>query len=292
MDAAVRAKVEKFLANVTQIPTLPDVYLKVKKAVEDPAVSLEYLADAIRYDQALTISILRLANSPFFGFRQKISSISQAIMLIGLREVYSLVLSVSIMGLFPIHENEDEELFPARKFWEHSLAVGIAARLVGSVMGVAHPEELFVAGLIHDIGKLIEKIHAPEQFQEVCKRVRSENRMIVDVEQEVLGFTHAEVGQILAETWKFPELLITTTGCHHRPATVKDAKMAEGTAVVLLADSLVRAMRLGWAGDPFVTPLNTDVLKIVHNFPFDDAKVLMGRIRREHKGAISALMSS
>lgn len=291
MDPKVRKNVEEFLKGVQQIPTLPDVYLKVKKAFEDPNISVEYLADAIRYDQALTVSILRLANSPLFGFRQKISSINQAIMLIGLREVYSLVLSVTVMGLFPMTDDENS-LFPARKFWEHSLAVAIASRMLGTSMGYQSPDELFVAGLIHDIGKMIEKMYLGEKFERICRRARDEKRFFLDIEADELGFTHAEVGGILTETWKFPAFLISTTAHHHQPAKVSDPEFMDGAAVVHLADSLVRGLGIGWSGDPYVTPVDMNTLKRLHLIPFNDMKVIISNIKKDFDIAVASMMAS
>lgn len=290
MEPEVQAKVEAFLKNVKQIPTLPDVYLKVKKAFDDPSISVEYLSDAIRFDQSLTISILRLANSPLFGFRQKISSINQAVMLIGLREVYSLVLSVSVMGLFPLKDSP-EALFPTRSFWEHSLAVALTARMFASAMGYKQPEDLFVAGLIHDIGKLIEKMYLGDQFEQMCQRARSEAKPLWEIEKEELGFTHAEIGTLLTKEWQFPDQLIYSTAYHHDPNQIEGDEIVKTfTSMVHLADSLVRALGIGWSGDPYVTHVDNDVLKRLHLIPFSDLSVLTGRIRHEYDGVVKTLL--
>lgn len=292
MDPKVRQRVQEFFADVRQIPTLPDVYYRVKKVFEEPSLSIEYLADAIRLDQALTISLLRLANSPLFGFRQKISSISQAIMLIGLREVYSLVLSVSVMGLCPIDENDEKKsLFPANEFWRHSLATAIAAKAIGTQMGENNSEELFVAGLIHDIGKLIEKIYMKDQFESLCQIAHEKNLSLYEVEKEELGFTHAEVGQILTEAWRFPQFLIDTTGNHHHPEELKDLKARKGAQIVSLANSIVRGMNLGWGGDPFVPEINQQQREDLKGFPFDAMEQVMLKIDEEYQVAVEALLT-
>lgn len=290
MEPEIRTKVENFLSDVKQIPTLPDVYMRVKKAFEDPSVSVEYLADAIRYDQSLTISILRLANSPFFGFKQKISSINQAVMLVGLREVYSLVLSVSVMGIFPAKDDKEEEFFPVQKFWEHSLGVAIAARTLGTMMNYPHPEELFVAGLIHDIGKMIEKLYLGDKFKEVCKKSKEQSRPLRELEMEVLGFTHSEVGQVLAEQWQFPNFLVQTTAHHHSPSLVEDPLIADGVAVVHVADSLIKGLELGWSGDPFIPSVEMEALKRLHLVPFNELDVIISKIKEEYLSVVNILM--
>lgn len=293
MDNQVRERVQNFLSGVNQIPTLPDVYLKVKKAFEDPTMSIEYLSDAIRFDQALTVSLLRLANSPLFGYRAKISSIGQAIMLIGLRELYSLVLSVSVMGLFPIKEDEAKSLYPAKKYWEQSIATAVTAKNLASLMNYPRPDELFVAGLIHDIGILMEKMYLGDKFVEICQKAKDSNKFLIDVEAEELGFTHAEVGQILTETWQFPPLLVMTTGHHHQPNRVKeDGVIMDAIAIVHVAEALVRGMDFGWPGDQLVTPVDLDAIKRLHLVPWQDMEVVMGKIEKEYKLALEALVTA
>jgi len=293
VDNQVRERVQNFLSGVSQIPTLPDVYLKVKKAFEDPTMSVEYLSDAIRFDQALTVSLLRLANSPLFGYRAKISSINQAIMLIGLRELYSLVLSVSVMGLFPIKEDEKTSLYPARKYWEQSIATAVTARTIASMMNYPRPDELFVAGLIHDIGILMEKMYLGEKFTQICQKARDSHRFLIDVEAEELGFTHAEVGQLLTETWQFPHLLVLTTGHHHQPQRVtEDAITMDAVAIVHVAEAIVRSMDIGWFGDQLMTPVDLESIKRLHLVPWPDMDVILSKISKEYNMAIDALMNA
>jgi len=293
MDEQVRTRVQEFLGSVTQIPTLPDVYLKVKKAFEDPSMSVEYLSDAIRFDQALTVSLLRLANSPLFGYRAKISSINQAIMLIGLRELYSLVLSVSVMGLFPIKEDETKSLYPAKKYWEQSIATAVTARSLATMVNYPRPDELFVAGLIHDIGILMEKMYLGDKFVAICEKARQQNKFLIDVEAEELGFTHAEVGQLLTENWQFPPLLIMTTGHHHQPQRIKeDATVMDALAIIHVAEAIVRSLDVGWFGDQFVTPVDLDSIKRLHLVPWTDMETIISKIEKEYKQAIDALMST
>ena len=290
MTPELRQKVLDFLGDVKTIPTLPDVYFRVKKAFEDPSVSVDYLADAIRYDQALTISILRLVNSPLFGFRSKISSMSQAIMMIGLREVYSLVLSISVMGLFPIQEKEEEVLFPAKQYWAHSLGVGVMAKLIAKTMNMTNSEELFVAGLIHDIGKLIMKINNKEVFDTICQKAREDRCFFYQAEQKVLGFTHADVGAVLAENWKFPEILVVTTGGHHNPDGADTEVDQLMTSIIQVSDSLVRSLGWGWGGDPFVTPVSMETMKRLHLVSFHDLGSLVSKAREEYDAALQALV--
>lgn len=289
MEQEVRAKVETFLKGVKQMPTLPDVYAKVKKAFEDPSLSIEYLSDAIRLDQALTISLLRLANSPLYGYRKKISSISQAVMLIGLRELYSLVLSVSIMGLFPIKDKPGDP-FPAKKYWEHSLGVAVAARILGTSMSYPRPDELFVAGLIHDIGIMIEKMYLGDKFGAVCRKAQDENISFIDAENKELGFNHLNVGQVLTENWQFPQLLVTTTAHHQKPSEIDDPEIRKAACIVHLAHVMVRSMGLGWAGDPYVPKVDPDAVKALHLVPWNDMPMLLSRIWKDYKVSMEILI--
>ncbi len=289
MDPEVRKKAEGFLKNVKQMPTLPDVYTKVKKAFEDPSLSIEYLSDAIRLDQALTVSLLRLANSPLYGYRQKISSISQAVMLIGLRELYSLVLSVSIVGLFPMKDKPGDP-FPSKKYWEHSLGVAVTARILAQAINYPRPDELFVAGLIHDIGIMIEKMYLGDQFGQICRKAQEEDTFFIDTETKELGFNHAHVGQILTESWHFPELLVTTTACHHNPSIIEDKEIRLACSIIHVSQAIVRGMDLGWAGDPYIQPLDEEAIKLLHLVPWNDMSVLLGRIWKDYKASVEILV--
>lgn len=290
MEEAIREKIQSYMKDMKAIPALPDVYFKVKKAFENPSISVEYIANAIRLDQSLTLSILRLANSPFFGFRNKISSISQAVMLIGLREIYSLVLSISVMGVFPAEDDEGEQLFPLRAFWEHSLAVAVTARFLAKRIRHPKPEELFVAGLIHDIGKIVEKMYLEEEFIGICRKVKSEQRIFREVEEEVLGFHHAHVGSILAENWNFPPMLCQITECHHSPDTIEDPELLDAVAVVHVADALVKAMGLGWSGDPYVPQVNLESIARLKIDIENDLPSITFKIQNEFDSAIQSLL--
>ncbi len=289
MDPALKARVLQFLSGIQQMPALPDVYVKVKQAFDNPSVSVEYIANAIRLDQALTLSILRLANSPFFGFRNKISSISQAVMLIGLREIYSIVLSISVMGLFPASKDKSETLFPLRAFWEHSLGVAVAARCIAKKLRYANPEELFVAGLIHDIGKVIEKMYLPNEFLKVCETCKEQQTMFYHAERDIIGFTHTEIGALLAEQWAFPPILYNIVAYHHQPSLIQDVKLNEAVTIVHVADALTRALGIGWSGDPYVPYLDPAIFAHLKIDIHSELEPLLFKIQHEYQSAIQSI---
>lgn len=237
--------VDRIIRNVADLPTLPAAVLHITQIVNNPKASARDLAGIITSDQVLTARLLRLVNSSFYGFPQKISTVTGAIVLLGFDAIRHLLLSTSIFHLFS-SPNGDAR-FHLDAFWDHSLGCALAAKVIGSRMRYEQVEELFVAGLLHDIGKIIEVLYFPDEFQQIAKGVSERNILMLDAEMQILGLSHAEIGAALAEAWRLPPKLIQAVGFHHHPADTEHFRRE--AAVVHLADILCRALDLGSGGD-------------------------------------------
>lgn len=235
----------RIIARVEDLPTLPRTVLKITELVNDPKSSARDLARIITDDQVLAARLLRLVNSSFYGFPQPISTITGAIVLLGFDAIRNLLLTTSVFELFPNRKNAS--LIRQEQFWDHSLGCAVGAKILGNHLRYDKVEELFVAGLLHDIGKIVEMIFLPEAFKEIVQLVRDENILMIAAEERILGYRHPEVGKLLAEKWNLPPKLTGVILHHHQPSEA--GRFALEAAIVHLADILCRSLNIGYGGD-------------------------------------------
>ena len=237
-----RLKIE----SISALPTVPGSLRRISSIIEKPSVSLEQIGHFISNDPALTTKVLKMVNSAVYGFPGRISSISHAIMLLGLNVVKGLLLGASV---FEIMEKRMSGL------WAHSLGCAIAAGEIANKLNIKDPEEISVAALLHDIGKVIIILEYQKEYEETIVEASAKECLIYDAEKTFFTETHPTVGMWLAAKWSFPRNLVEVIGYHHTPQMSKLA--VKETAIVHLADILVRARGIGFAGDHFVPSLNT-----------------------------------
>jgi putative nucleotidyltransferase with HDIG domain len=240
----MRAKVE----GINAIPTVPSSLRQISVMLEKPRLTLDELARFVSNDPALTTKVLRMVNSAAYGFPGRISSVSHAIMLLGLNVIRGLLLGISVFELMQKNMGG---------LWEHSCACAVAARCIAQQKKMKEPEEVSVCGLLHDIGKAIVMLQFPVEFEKALNEARDKEQLIYDAEKTFLPASHAEVGYWLAQKWRFPPNLVEAIGLHHRPQLAKQAPLE--TAIVHVADILVRARGVGFSGDGFVPPINRAV---------------------------------
>jgi putative nucleotidyltransferase with HDIG domain len=251
--------VEKILKNVKDVPTLPTVYSALCAAMADPRSTANDVAKIVSMDQASTIKILRIANSAFFGFSGRIENIHRAIVLLGFNEVHNLILASSVMGVFS--KKESSIGFGPRDFWAHCLSVGLIARSIGKLAGGVNVENFFVAGILHDIGKLYLFEFAEDDFVRVLASVEENSRLIREAEVEILGMDHALVGSLLADEWKLPEPIRDAIHYHHFGTVGGKSDLL--VASVHVGDILARALGLGHPGDSLVPQPNESVWEVL-----------------------------
>ncbi|MBX3042626.1 MAG: HDOD domain-containing protein [Candidatus Kapabacteria bacterium] len=200
------------LESIRNLPTMPIIVSEVLSAVDNPKSSAASLAKIIEKDQALTARVLRIANSPFYGYTRKISTIDLAIVIMGFNTLKEIVLSIVIQRFF---SKVNTNVFNLKDFWQYGLFSGSAARLLSRKLGYKLAGEAFVAGLMHDIGVLIIAEYFTTKFKEIKQYIATHKVNLLDAEQAVLGCTHSEIGAWIADKWNLPDKMVKAIQNHH-----------------------------------------------------------------------------
>jgi HD-like signal output (HDOD) protein len=240
-----RIQVKKEVRKIKNLPTVPGIVAKISRMVENPETSAAEVGRLISQDQVLSAKVLRMANSAFFGMSRKISSISQALVILGFEVVKGLVLTSSVFDM--IQKS-------MAGLWEHSIGCAAASGAVATILGREDAEEILVAGLLHDLGKVVLALNLPDEMRLVMNKVASGDILFYEAENQILDFDHSELGQWLAEHWNLPESLAEPMRLHHRPE--KAVLKPECTAIVHIADIIIRAKGFGNGGDMLVPPIS------------------------------------
>jgi putative nucleotidyltransferase with HDIG domain len=211
--------------------------------VDNPKTSAASLARLICADQALTARILKLANSAYYGFPREISTVNQAIVVLGFNAVKDTGLSLSVFDMFK--DGPSTSGFDITRFWEHSMAAGIGARLCARRTAPGLVGEGFVAGLLHDIGKVVFRQYFPREFGQILDLV-TQGCSLDDAEMQILGCSHAQVGAWLVEKWRLPAKIVEAIAYHHIPAQAPSEPAF--VAAITLANYLVHRHNLGASG--------------------------------------------
>lgn len=231
--------------NLATLPTLPSVVRNLSRMVEDQKSSAADIGEIISKDQVLSAKILRLVNSPVYGFPGRISSVTHALVLLGFNVVKGLVLGTTVFDSF------GEK---AKGLWEHSLGCAVISRRIGKELNLLDVEEVMIGGLLHDLGKAVLSFVVPTEFAQCVAVAEQRHCHIRVVEMEILGIDHAAVAEWIAQQWHLPGRLTDPITYHHHPELAKNAPQV--AAIVHLADILSRGMGYGSGGDMAMPPLN------------------------------------
>lgn len=240
------------------LPTLPGIISKLTQMVADPSVSADRIGQVIAKDQILAAKILKLVNSAFYGFPGRISTVSNAVILLGFNVIRSLVLTASIF------ESMEKNLVG---LWEHSLGCAAISNVIARRLQLPDPEEISTAGLLHDIGKVVIRENLGEDARILDDTIKNEGTSLYRAEQKVLDTDHTEIGRRLCRHWNLPDRLTEPIACHHEPNKSKTYYI--NSAVVHVADILIRARGFGSGGDKWVPSLDHEAWKAL-SLPEDD----------------------
>lgn len=245
------------MSKLNDFPTLPTIYTALTTAMANPMCSATDIANVISQDQSSAVKVLKVSNSAIYGNLRKVTSIQDAVFIIGTKEIKAIVLALAIMKLFS-GAKETDGLRPI-DLWEYSFAVGSISRNLAKELRLPNPEDLFVAGIIHGIGKLFFLIGVPELYSKVVGAGKAKKMKLRDVEKAVLGITHSLIAQLLSEKWKLPKDI--STMFENQYSGVVDGKFHSHSTIVHLAMVASSMLRIGDSGTDLIPTLNKDIWK-------------------------------
>jgi HD-like signal output (HDOD) protein len=240
---------DDILARVEALPPLPDTTRQLAGVLSDPASSLADVVGIIRYDQSLTVEVLRLCNSAYFGLSRRVETLDDAVRLLGTAKVVQLVFAAHARAT--LARPQPGYGLPAGALWRHSVGVALAGQRLGARMNPAVSNGqaglLFTAGLLHDVGKVVLSEYVGQQYTEICQQVTEQHCTFAQAETAVLGFAHAEIGGRLAERWNLPAAIVRCVRHHHEPEALAEPDLL--VDAVHVADALGTMLGIGGGDD-------------------------------------------
>jgi len=273
------------IKNIRDLPALPVIVVELMGALDQEDSNTNALADRLSRDQALSAKTLRLANSSFYGMQSKVTTIQQAIAVLGFNSIRTLVTTAALIGEF---SSNKDVTFDFQVFWRHSLASAICAKIVARHLNL-NQDYAFMVGLLHDIGRLVLVTCSPEHYAKVILYRDQKDCYLLDAEQAVLGTDHTIVGSALAAHWKFPVIMQKAIANHHAPGTDDIGLLA---AIAHFGDCVVHALDVCGDDQDLVLPMSASIWKkfnlgqselaeIYHNteIQFDEASKILLKVQ-------------
>ncbi len=232
--------VERLFKRISEVSSLPTVAIRIIEVANDSTTGAEDLHEAVQFDAALAMRIMRTVNSSYYSLQNKVADLKLAITLLGFKEIRNLAMTAYIAQLFK--KDAGYEGYSREGLWNHLIGVGTVARLVAETCGKVAPREAYLAGLLHDLGIILIDQYLHDPFCCVVDNL-DQQTSICQVEHDVLGFDHTELGQFVATRWNLPEHLTTSIRYHHTPLQY-DGPHRDMVYVVTLANLLCHAKEL------------------------------------------------
>jgi len=232
--------VQKIVAETQTLVSPPDVWFRFNEAVSTPDTTIDDIADIVKTDPSLVASVLKVVNSAFYGIRNQVDTISRAITIIGLDDLYGIVTSIVAVNSF---SKISTSLVKPATFWRHSFCTAILAKKIARHCNVLHTERLYVIGLLHDIGSLLLYSSYPEISEEIINISDGDEEKHYHLEKDKLGFTHSDIGAALLNEWGLPATLTQAIQFHHEPCSGECPSL--DACIIHLANSLANCYILG-----------------------------------------------
>lgn len=253
-------QVEKILRKIAQLPPFPVVIQRALQLVADPHSSAQDVVDVIQYDQSITVDVLKLCNSAYFGLRRKVHSLREALVLIGFNQLFGIVVGRQCSHLYgKPHAGYDLQ---RGELWRHSVASALLSGIICKRLNRQASPVLFTAALLHDIGKVILSEFVKDYFDDIAKLVEERSISFSDAEKEILGIDHAELGGKITTEWKFPEVIVSSVRFHHTPfsTSAKD----ETVRLTHLCDVIAMLTGIGGGSDGLYYHSSEEIMNHYH----------------------------
>ena len=267
-----------------KISSLPEIYFKINAVLNDPNSSFADIAEVIKSDVSLSARLMKIVNSAFYGYPAKIDTITHAVSIIGTWQLRDLALSTTILSAF---KGVPEKHISMDSFWRHSITCGIAARLIAIQKGDPNPERLFLAGILHDIGRLILLENLPDKGKIIMEKFQSGHTELYKLEREILGFDHTDIGAALMDHWNLPKNLKEVIAYHHNPLEAPNYEYQ--ASIIHLADIVAKCMQSDASLDklvPYLKPEAWEKVGLKDSF----LPLLWNRIDSQYNPTIEAVV--
>jgi putative nucleotidyltransferase with HDIG domain len=270
------SNINSIIKKIDHLTPIPQVASKVMSIAEDPESSMSDLSNVIIYDTAVTANLLKVVNSAYFGLPEKVDSIHQAIVYLGMAQVVDLVLlSASGENLQTAQDGYDLE---AGELWKYSVSSALIARALAEKKGIQETHLIFTAALLKDIGKVVLNQYVKNSFDKIKLLVTEKNFTFREAEKEVIGIDHAELGGMVAESWKFSPKMVEIIRHHHRP---QESSISEiESAIVYMADTICMMMGIGVGSDGLAYRFHPKVVESLGLSERDFQKIIAEFIER------------
>lgn len=235
--------------------SLPEIVIQLNTLIDDPNSNIDQISELILKDAPLTVRLLKLVNSSYYNFSSPIDTVSQAINVIGTKELSDIVMATKMIKKFNYCPLPN---ITADDFWRHNLACAIAARAIATELKIINSERFFVSGLIHDIGKLVLYVTQPKLCEYLIKKIKSQQGDINELEYKIFGFSHCDVGALLLKSWDLPKIFIETTQYHHFPERAEEYSIE--VAIIHLANAIANLIERPLSNED-CNPINPFVWK-------------------------------
>jgi putative nucleotidyltransferase with HDIG domain len=232
---------DKIVATIGDLPATPAIIATLMNLTSDINTDIEKITKAIMADQSLTAKVLKMSNSSFYGRAREVKTLKEAIVILGFMTLHSLVIATATQALY--QKTVDDGV--TGKLWEHGFATAIASRLIAQKAGFPFIDEAFVAGLLHDIGKLVLVQKMPSDYRKLVTEVEAMQGSFVKVEDAIFGFTHTQVGSLLLQKWSFPQELIDAVEQHHQPEAI-DGESRNLTFIIHVGNFMAKKLDIGF----------------------------------------------
>lgn len=270
--------INKIVLKIKEISTLPQVLKKILDVTSDPASGASDLQDILKSDPALTAKILKVANSAYYGLSEKVTNVKRAIIFLGFKTVKNLSLAVSVSDMF----KSDETVmgYSRAELWKHSVAVAVCAKSIIQRVGLSASEDVFTAGIMHDVGLIMEDQYVHPLFEKVLTDGQLLENGLIETERKVLGFDHADLGEKVVRHWKIPDEIATVISYHHKPRVAPE-EHKKSAAVIYLADVICSARKIGAVLNTKVDRADLDAVMAILDFTKEDITVIIDDLKQE-----------
>lgn len=268
-------KFQELFGNVSNLPTLPVVVTQLVGLVEDPETTAKDVNRIITQDPSLTAKVLKIVNSAFYGFSREISTVTEAVVILGFDAIKSLALSASVLDVF---SSKSVPGFDMVGLWKHSIATGIGAELVARWDRYPNPEEVLVSGILHNIGKMLLDLAAPGELRQILSYAEENQCSMYEAELETLGTGHPEIGAWLTKTWNLPENIVNGIRYYRSPMKAPE-EYRQLPLFIHVGDVMARVKDVGWSGDNKAPDFQEEVWRVL-DIDEEDIEMLLGKMEK------------